>query len=147
MIIVRDTREKEKHGWFFEPDGFVKGTVERKLDTGDYGIDGLEKLICVERKESISEFAANCTQDRFKRELERMCEYKYRYIILEFDMIDLMRYPQSAGKFVAERAKIGGPFILKCMLEFEMQFGVSCILAGSYGKEVALSALKRASNN
>ena len=147
MIIIRDTREKEYKGWYFEEDGFCHGTLDRKMDTGDYTIEGKEGLICIERKGAITEFAANCVQDRFKRELARMSDFQHAYLILEFDMFDLMRYPQTAAGVVARKTKITGKFILKCLHEFEMEYGIKSVLAGNFGKEVAYSVLKRVEQN
>ena len=47
FTVIRDTREKKGHGWFFEDDGsYCEGTSISKLDVGDYSIDGLEHMLC-----------------------------------------------------------------------------------------------------
>ena len=56
-----------------------------------------EDILSIERKGSISEFARNITEKRFERELERMVDYKYRYVILEFNLRDIMDYPNGSG--------------------------------------------------
>ena len=79
MDIIIDTREK--HPWHFEKTS--ASTTFRKLDTGDYCIDGYEDTLCIERKMSVSEIANNITDPRFKRELERMAEFQHKFLILE----------------------------------------------------------------
>jgi DNA excision repair protein ERCC-4 len=76
--IVCDSREQTP----FDFKGYP--VVYKSLSTGDYSIDGLENLICVERK-SLQDFVGCCGsgRDRFKRELQRMKAYRYRHIIIE----------------------------------------------------------------
>ena len=73
--IIKDTREKKGHGWWFEEDAYCIGTEVSKVDVGDYAIEGMEHLLCIERKESVSEFAGNCGEKRFHRELEKMATF------------------------------------------------------------------------
>ena len=73
--IIKDTREQE--GYTFEPSSSryhkCEGMVVRKLDTGDYSLEGLEDKVCIERKASVVEFANNIGHDavRFAKEIER----------------------------------------------------------------------------
>ena len=48
FTVIKDTREQE--GYYFSKYNTCAGMVDRKLDTGDYSIEGMEHLICVERK-------------------------------------------------------------------------------------------------
>ena len=61
FTIIKDTREKQ--GYTFQPSKtqyhVCKGMVSRKLDTGDYSLEGLEDKICIERKASVVELANN----------------------------------------------------------------------------------------
>ena len=74
-----------------------------------------------------------------------MVEYKYRYVILEFNMRDIMDYPHGSGIPYSKRKyiKIKGPFILKRTLELGMKYNVHILFCGAYGKEVASSIFKR----
>jgi ERCC4-type nuclease len=81
FTIIIDTREQ--HPWAF--DNHV--TAKRKLDTGDYSIEGLEDLLCIERKKSASEFANNIVESRFKDLIFRMSNIKYSFLLLEFDRL------------------------------------------------------------
>ena len=60
--VIKDTREQE--GYYFSEYGTCLGMVERKLDTGDYSIEGLEDLICIERKGCAEELAQNLGQKK-----------------------------------------------------------------------------------
>lgn len=51
--IIRDTREKE--GWNF--DFYSSCAIEsRGLKTGDYTLEGLEEILCIERKANTGSF-------------------------------------------------------------------------------------------
>ena len=61
FTIIKDTREQD--GYTFESSSSryhtCNGMISRKLDTGDYSIEGLEDKLCIERKASVVEFANN----------------------------------------------------------------------------------------
>ena len=57
FTVIRDTREKKGHGWWFDESSHCTGTEVKKLDVGDYSIKGREEIVCIERKESVSEIA------------------------------------------------------------------------------------------
>ena len=44
--IIVDTREQQP--WDFE----FHETAKAKLDTGDYSVEGLENILCIERKKA-----------------------------------------------------------------------------------------------
>ena len=68
MVIIADTREQLPFD--FGPDVSV---ISRKLDTGDYSLDGYEGRITIERKRP-GEMFSMCGggRARFERELSRM---------------------------------------------------------------------------
>ena len=51
FTVIRDTREKEGHGWWFDENAYCIGTEKTKLDIGDYSIKDKEHILCIERKE------------------------------------------------------------------------------------------------
>lgn len=69
-LIITDTREQK-------PFVFTCKTVARKLDTGDYSIDGLTHRVAIERK-GLQDFINSVTNDRarFMREVKRMAEMR-----------------------------------------------------------------------
>jgi hypothetical protein len=143
--ILRDTREKTKKGWIWEPSKLYNGTIEQGLPTGDYTVQGFEHLFVVERKGSISEWAGNVVQARFTKELERLSELPYAWILLEFNMSDVIQYPVGSGipKSMWRRLKFNGTFILKRMTEMAIKYKVPIWLCGNKGKEVASNIFKR----
>lgn len=141
--VLKDTREKD--GWDFPEDTFCKGTILTTIKTGDYAIKGLEDIACIERKGSIAEFAHNITEDRFERQLERMKEFPHAFIILEFDMFDIINYPNSAKlpPWVKNKIKMKGDAILSKFMEYQIKYGVNIILAGFDGDKVAYRLFKK----
>lgn len=144
-IVLRDTREKPGQGWQWRKSKYCAGTVARKLDTGDYTLEGLEDYVTIERKGSISEWAKNVTEARFERELQRMDDMRHAWILLEFNMSDVLNYPVGSGipKYKWKYLKIRGPFILKRMVEMMRDHNVNILLCGDKGKDVASNIFKR----
>lgn len=128
FTIIVDSREKQNLEFQHE---LVESVEVSKLDTGDYSISGLEDLLCIERKGSLSEFYGNCTQARFKKELERMTEYKYRFLILEFPLSDIFAFPHSLGvpKKIWSKMKVSPNYLLKCVAVFQVKYGINVIFA------------------
>jgi hypothetical protein len=141
--ICRDSREQQ--GWIFNSSANCTGTIVKGLKTGDYTLIGYESILCVVRKGSLREFAGNIIQARFDRELERMESFALSFLILEFSMDDIMRWPISSGlpPYLRTKIKINKYFILKRLLEIETDYKTKVILAGPYGKEVATNVFKR----
>ena len=151
FTIIKDTREQE--GYTFEPSSsryhVCKGMVNRKLDTGDYSIEGLEDKLCIERKASVVEFANNIGHDavRFAKEIERMKEFPHRFIVLEFSLTDLMNFPE--GTNIPEedwnKLKVTNKFMLRKIMEYQMYDDIHVIFCDSKknAKWTVLSILKR----
>jgi len=131
--VVRDSREQR--GYFFKKFNTCNGTVQKKLDTGDYSILGLEDKVCIERKASVSEIAMNLGKEKyaFYNEIERMREYEHKYIICEFSMQDVLKFPEGANipRELRDKVKITGKYILRCLMEFSVFNNVHVIFAGS----------------
>jgi len=83
--IVIDTREQA-------PWGFDCPTVRRKLDAGDYSVDGLEGAVAVERK-SLKDFVSTVFHSfkRFHREMERLATYEAACVVVEADLDAVLR--------------------------------------------------------
>ena len=93
--VIKDTREQD--GWFFSPYDRCSGMEVSTMKTGDYTIKGYEDLVCVERKGSVTEIATNLGKKKkaFQAEMERMKEFDFRFILLEFSASDVLEYPFS----------------------------------------------------
>ena len=129
MRIIQDTREKEGFGWAF---GNID-VIERKLETGDYSIEGMEDRICIERKASPSEIAINVGIDskRFEKELERMKKFEFKYLVFEFSLSSLLSFPQNSDipKSKLSQIKLNGRAILKILSEYQKKYGIEIIYA------------------
>ena len=145
--IIKDTREQE--GYYFKPFGACTGMSVEKLDTGDYAIRGLEEYCCVERKGCVEELALNLGQgkDRFYREIDRMQEFKHKFLILEFTQQELMKFPDDSRVPIKNQAavKITGRYMLKCLVELQLYHDIHVIFCGDkyHGFLMVSSILKR----
>jgi hypothetical protein len=141
--VIRDTREQ--NGWNFIKSTNCAGTIDGKLPTGDYTLQGYEDIFTIERKGSSGEFAKNVVEKRFARELERMEGFTHPFMILEFNMGDILNFPQGSGIPIKcwSQLKINPYFLLKCLIAYQVKFKTKIILAGEHGQDVASSLFKR----
>jgi ERCC4-type nuclease len=139
--VIIDTREQQP--WDFDR----CAVANHKLDTGDYSVEGLEDLLCIERKKSVSEFANNITESRFKDVINRMVSYKYRFFIMEFDLNDIYRYPIGSNipKHMWDKIKITAGFILKNLLEIQLKYNIHVLFCGDSenASKIALTLMKK----
>ena len=133
FFVIKDTREQE--GYYFGKYNTCAGMVERKLDTGDYSIEGLEDKICVERKGCVEELAQNLGQKKhaFLNEVERMKPFPHKFMVLEFSLEDLINFPENSRIPEKKKAsvKITGKYLLKCLLEFQLHDGIHVLFCGN----------------
>jgi|TARA_B100000085_G_scaffold285459_1_gene321541 ERCC4-type nuclease len=151
FTIIKDTREKQ--GYTFEASRtkyhVCKGMVVRKLDTGDYSVEGLEDKVCIERKASVVELANNVgvSRRRFDAEIERMKEFPHRFLILEFSLTNLMDFPEGSDVPDKEikKLRITNKYMLRYLMELQINHGVNVIFCDSKknAKWTVLSILKR----
>ena len=155
--VVRDTREKIDQGWMFIESERCSGTRVEKLDVGDYSLSGFEKLVTIERKGSVSEFCGNLTQERFvgsydpKKSFDKQAEFirleaiTWPFIILEFTLEELLKYPDIPGipPRLRKTIRFKGSAALKKIIELQMMYKTKILFCGNKGKEVASSIFKR----
>ena len=110
FVLVRDTREQ--NGFSFP----LHSVVDKKLDTGDYSIEGFEGEVCVERK-TIPELWGLINLSRFRRELERMEVFHRKMVVIEGSIPDAL----LGNRF----SKIPGARVVKTMLRWEAHYGVA----------------------
>ena len=149
--VIKDTREQE--GSTFERFSGryhqCNGMVVRKLDTGDYSLEGLEDKICIERKARVSELAINLGKDkrRFMAEIERMKEFPFKFLVLEFTLADVMDFPERSDIPEEKWSSIviTNKYMLKMLIEFQMYDDIHVIFCGNRknAKLVVSSILKR----
>tara|TARA_Y100000590_G_scaffold423744_1_gene529930 strand:- start:375 stop:878 length:504 start_codon:yes stop_codon:yes gene_type:complete len=132
FTVIKDTREQE--GYYFSKYNKCAGMIERKLDTGDYSLEGMEDKICIERKGCVEELAMNLGQKKhaFMNEIERMEQFPHKFLILEFTLEDLVDFPENTR--IPERQKskikITGKYMMKCLMEFQLHNNIHIIFCG-----------------
>lgn len=148
--VARDTREQKGHGWMFDPSETCSGTLIKTLKTGDYTLVGYEDILAIERKGTVQEFVQNITQKEkwacFKEELFRMEDMPAAFIVCEFTLDDVLRYPagSSLPYSVQKKIRISPQFYLKRLLEIELNFKARLKLVGGLrAKEYVSSLFKR----
>lgn len=131
MQIIVDTREQKPYdfGFFTRADDTV---VNRKLDYGDYSLEGLEDKIAIERKATPSEIARNFGKDkaRFYREIEVLSGFDHAVFLCEFTMQDALDFPwgrHSLPNYMRKRVRMRGKFLVKCLRELENDYGLEVV--------------------
>lgn len=139
--VIIDTREQ--HPWQFET---IEKTIA-KLDTGDYSLKGFEDLFCIERKANVSEFANNITEKRYVDVVERLSNVKYSFLLLEFDLYDLLRYPEGSNvpKRIRDKIRITPKFLLKKINELQIMHNIKVVFCGDpiSAEIMALSIMRK----
>lgn len=127
FTIIVDTREQQP--WTFE--NYV--VANKKLDTGDYSIDGLQDFFVIERKKSINEIANNIIEPRFKDVITRLGQLKYSFLLLEFSMTDVLYYPIGSNlpKRLWDKVKITPPFIMKNILDWQLKYNIKVLFCNN----------------
>lgn len=135
--VTRDSREQQ--GWTFPASSRCSGTHVGTLKTGDYTLVGYEDKFTIERKASTAEFATNLFEKRFHRELDRMDKFEHAYLILEFQIEDIVLFPEGSGIPRSKWPKLRmTPQLMMCKLH-ELQLAHPTIhiwLVGRRGREV-----------
>jgi len=136
MIIVIDTREQH-------PYSFSVPAVRRKLDGGDYSIEGYETVAAIERKE-LNDYVQTVIyqKDRFRKELAKLANYRLKAIVVEASMSDVIagRYeghiaPQSViGATAGIILGFGVPVYFTCNRQIALHF-TEILLTKFYERE------------
>ena len=147
--MKKDTREKT--GWFFSPSDVCEGTIEHKLDTGDYTIVGAESQLCIERKSSVTELAKNICEKRYWAEMQRMDNFRWKFVICEFPFKLVTHYPIGANipPYLVGKIKTSKEFMLRCISVMQVKYGISVIFCDTPedAKAVAFNIMKRVQEN
>ena len=84
--IVTDSGERTPYKF--------KISFTRKLNRGDYSIDGFDYQVCVERKTLVDAYGTiGKGRSRFIKELQRMSEFEYSAIVIESSLSDFLVPP------------------------------------------------------
>jgi len=141
--ILRDTREQT--GWWFTEDAQCFGTTEATLETGDYTLKGLEKILAIERKGSVSEFATNINEKRFDAELDRLDEFDHAFLLLDFNPDDLEKYPYGSNipLYKQKYIKVTPNYIRSKIIDYSLRHSTQILITGGYGKKYALDIFRK----
>lgn len=136
FMLVRDTREKEGHGWSWPEDNDCQGTITRKIDYGDYSVEGLDFKIFIDRKQNVSEIAKNVIEKRFEKLLENIRDFRYKFLICEFTFEQLSSYPVGSDlpPSLYKRIRIRGGFLQAWLAKITLDYGVNVIFCGDAKK-------------
>ena len=139
-LILIDSREKENYRWNFIESKIFAGSKITKLENGDVSLENLENLIYIDRKNNFVEIIHNLfskvDRDRFHGCLERIKNYRYKYIIVEANLSDIF-YQKIPGLSIKPEA------VMKKLCEISIIYAVHIIYAGKFGKTYCYSLLKR----
>lgn len=155
--VVIDTREKKPLDFANASVDIGRAVVE-KLHEGDYAIVGLKHLLRIERKAKVSELAGNITDPSYinsnlRAEFQRMMdlEIPYRFLLLEFDVEDIVSYPYGSDipKSRWKKIRTRAPLIFKFLAEMEIDYNVRVIYAGNRenATRLATNIMKRVCQN
>jgi len=150
LTPIRDTREHENEGYYWTESEWCEGYVSKKLDTGDYSLEGFEDILCIERKRSTGEIAKNVIEKRFDKELIRMSKFKYAFIVCEFNFEDVLNFPINSGipQNRWDWLKITPNFLMSKLTGYQLKYGVHILYCGSKksGWEMVNSIFKKVAN-
>lgn len=132
-------------------------TRDASMDTADYSLPGLEKMVAVERK-SIADLWGTCfgrdphssvgearkSLDRFRREMSRLQWLARKWILVEGSKASLMAYARE--RYEAREARGKSPeecvnSLLDILAAIEVDYGVTVVWSG--GREGAEAWLGR----
>lgn len=132
FTVIKDTREQD--GYNFEQVSPCLGMVELALPTGDYTIAGLEDILCIERKGCVEELAMNIGKKRgaFLAEIDRMQPIKHKYLLLEFSMGEVLKFPKQTRipQELRKQTNITGKYIMKFLTELTIYHDIHVIFCG-----------------
>jgi ERCC4-type nuclease len=118
--IVIDTREQAGYS-------FTCATVRRKLEAGDYSVDGLESLVAVERK-SLADFTRTVLHEfpRFAAELNQLAQLPHACVVVEADLDRVLR-----GQAADTLRGAAPASLLGAAVHIQARFGVPVLWCGS----------------
>lgn len=145
--LIIDSREKQP--WSFDGDDAFEEVIVRKLDAGDYSLVGLEDIVSIERKASADELLNNfmTNKKRIYAEIDRMKDYRFKFIIIEQDLETLMD-PKSyyINRLKNRRKRPPSPrmpvaIVISNLTTLMLEHDVQIIFAGSRAQNMARGIL------
>lgn len=152
--LIIDTREK--YPWDFEGDEAFEEVVYRKLDAGDYSIEGMQEIITIERKANVDELYTNFSNKDKKRqilaEFDRARDYRFKILVVEETCEDIMnprKYyvnkPQKNGKPINRKSpKMPVAVVTSNLTKLALEHDVHIIYGGMRAQAMARGILLHA---
>ncbi len=133
MHVIKDTREKT--GWEFGIYSDVDAVTIKTVYPGDYTLLDYEGIFAIERKATTGELSMNLGKKKhqFETELQAMSELKYKYIICEFDMEDLLNFPVNSNipKSLWRKLKITGRYMQSTLFRWAEKYEIELHFCGN----------------
>ena len=89
-LVIVDTREKQPLPLFANHPNWIGGERRQALKTGDYTVEEMERVLCLERK-SLADLVA-CTvtyRERFLASCARLARFQWKAILIEATLEDI----------------------------------------------------------
>jgi len=132
LKIIVDTREQ--HPLEFRKSKEVQGTVLKKLNVGDYSIEGYEHKIAIERKSPQDLFGTlGKGHKRFKREIERALDYDYFAIIVECPFTSIL-YKEFKG---SHYSRMLGDVVIQICCTLRMKYNIDIIYTNNRAESIS----------
>ncbi len=126
--IVIDTREQERNISQYE----FSNSIRKKLDAGDYALEGYEKLITIERK--TKEDAYNSLgngRSRLRKEMERLLSYRFAAIVIECSLQSFLSPPPYS--------KLNPKSAINTLVAWSIQYSVHFKFCGNRKSAMAMT--------
>ena len=125
-VVLIDTREKLPFDFERFPN-WIAEEKRHKLKAGDYSVEGMEKILALERK-TLSDLITTLMQDRprFFRLCEQLAKYRWRALLVEASYEDI-KSPYDENYTLAHPNAVSGT-----LDALEAKFGIPVIYASQY---------------
>ncbi|MFH1976135.1 MAG: ERCC4 domain-containing protein [Pseudomonadota bacterium] len=125
-VVLIDTREKLPFDFERFPN-WIAEEKRQKLKAGDYSVEGMEKLLALERK-TLSDLITTLMRDRprFFRLCEQLAKYRWRALLVEASYEDI-KSPYDGDYTIAHPNAVSGT-----LDALEAKFGIPVIYASQY---------------
>lgn len=132
-LVLVDTREQQPLALYSNHPNWIAGEHRQTLKTGDYTVEGMESLLCLERK-SLADLVA-CTityRSRFLASCVRLASFTWKAILIE------ATYEDIKGGFAAFNipSDVHPNSVTGLLDAIEAKFGIP-ILYASTNRELA----------
>jgi len=148
MNIIVDSREKNP--LYFRQSSTVDKVIVKKLNAGDYSIEGYEHIIAIERKSAPDLFGTlGKGHKRFQKELMRAANYDYFVILVECSLTSILNKDFEGANYCG----MFGHTVAQICFTLKMKYGIDVIFcngrneAVSYVRQIFKSYLKQKEGN